>query len=82
MRRHQASIDRCKQAALKHRAGLSGTVLLALKVADHHVTVTSIAGDTIKDARLDACLVSASRQWTFDVPHAEFRWQVDVGPKH
>jgi hypothetical protein len=80
MRRNQRTIDACKQEAHRATPKLSGSVVLALRVADHKVVSSSVKGDTMSDKRLDKCLLDAAAKWTFKVPQADFDWQVDIEP--
>lgn len=76
MRRHKPTIDKCTKDAQKRAA--TGSIVLQLKVVDHKVVASAIKSETIKDAKLDACLLKTSKTWTFGVAETDFEWQVDL----
>jgi hypothetical protein len=80
MRKNQASIDDCVAAAVRRRPGASGSVTLAVVVADRKVQSVHVASDTARDVDLDACLVKAGQSWKLQLASARFSWPVLLAP--
>jgi hypothetical protein len=80
MRKNQPSIDACAAAAVHRRPTGSGTVELAVVVADKKVKSVHVASDTVHDVDFDACLVKAGLGWKLQVASAQFKWPVTLSP--
>ncbi len=69
IRGHLAEIRACYERALKRRADITGKLVLRLTIAAAG-TVTSVEldDDTLHDAEVSACVLSAARRWRFPPP--------------
>lgn len=79
MRRYQASIGACIQAALRRHPKASGTVELELVIVMRHVTPKVVRNST-GDPLLIACLSSAARTWELPATAHTMPWTVTLTP--
>lgn len=78
MRRQARVFDGCKSAALKRAPSATGSLVLALAVADRKVQSVRVTDDGVHDPAFTACVTGAAEKLGFALAAARFTWQITV----
>jgi TonB family protein len=69
VRAHQSEVMACREAAHQRNHALKGKVFVRASVASTgRVNNAQVAGSTVRDAKLDTCVLGAFRTWSFPKP--------------
>lgn len=69
VRRHLAEVRSCYEQGLVSQPDISGTVSVRFVIGPTgSITAATVAGSNLGAARVDSCVASAVRRWTFPAP--------------
>jgi TonB family protein len=69
VRRHLAEVRHCYEQALQSQPDLTGTVSVRFVITPAgSVAASTVAGSTLGSARVESCVATAVRRWTFPAP--------------
>jgi hypothetical protein len=81
MRKYQRAIDGCLAEVHKKSPASVGSIDLVISVANHKVAGVQITDDSLKNAKLNACLTKSARTWSFSLPDAQFTKTILLSPQ-
>ena len=78
MRHERRSLDACAADAQARNPSAKGSVTLRFSVEDRKVVNVAVDRDSLHDAQLTSCLVSAGHALKFTLKQATFYWPVSL----
>jgi hypothetical protein len=78
MRHERHALDICAADAQARNPSAKGTVTLRFTIEDRKVVNVSVDKDSLHDAQLTSCLVSAGHSLKFSLKQARFYWPVSL----